>query len=204
MYLLLFISGHFRKDSILSKISRTMNSNSKTSVSGDLTSAKLVNSAGEPVNRSSETADSSVVARPKRGITGDSSANAVAGEARYKKRQGKAVVSSDKSDAVLSFRDVGLGPHEDAAHRRAGLIRSIFGFIPPGRIDTYLPHLVAGSIYRLTNFYGSKSKIVYRVVEPNVTVTFFWNSVLSVSADSTVGFPEDRIRFYGHKEFDEA
>ncbi|CDY22848.1 BnaA06g02290D [Brassica napus] len=78
------------------------------------------------------------------------------------------------------------------------------GFIPPGRIDTYLPHLVAGSIYRLTNFYGSKSKIVYRVVEPNVTVTFFWNSVLSVSADSTVGFPEDRIRFYGHKEFDEA
>ncbi|KAJ4885445.1 hypothetical protein Rs2_35538 [Raphanus sativus] len=50
--------------------------NCKTSVSGDLTSAKLINSAGEPVNRSSETADSSVVARPKRGITGDSSANA--------------------------------------------------------------------------------------------------------------------------------
>ncbi|CAN7138241.1 unnamed protein product [Brassica rapa subsp. narinosa] len=191
MYLLLFISGHFRKDSILSKISRTMNSNSKTSVSGDLTSAKLVNSAGEPVNRSSETADSSVVARPKRGITGDSSANAVAGEARYKKRQGKAVVSSDKSDAVLLFRCY-----------EHGIV--IQGFIPPGRIDTYLPHLVAGSIYRLTNFYGSKSKIVYRVVEPNVTVTFFWNSVLSVSADSTVGFPEDRIRFYGHKEFDEA
>ncbi|KAF2540238.1 hypothetical protein F2Q68_00031282 [Brassica cretica] len=103
-----------------------MNSNSKTSVSGDLTSAKLINSAGEPVNRSSETANSSVVATPKRGITGDSSANAVASEARYKKRQGKAVVSSDKSDAVLSFRDVGLGPHEDAywsrdaAHQRAG------------------------------------------------------------------------------------
>ncbi|KAJ4906731.1 DnaJ domain protein [Raphanus sativus] len=34
--------------------------NCKTSVSGDLTSAKLINSAGEPVNRSSETADSSV------------------------------------------------------------------------------------------------------------------------------------------------
>ncbi|KAF3593166.1 hypothetical protein DY000_02020330 [Brassica cretica] len=80
----------------------------------------------------------------------------------------------------------------------------IQGFIPPGRIDTYLPHLVAGSIYRLTNFYGCKSKIVYRVAEPNVTVTFSWNSVLSVSADSTAGFPEDRLRFYGHKEFDEA
>ncbi|CAN6909773.1 unnamed protein product [Brassica oleracea] len=78
--------------------------------------------------------------------------------------------------------------------------------IPPGRIDTYLPHLVPGSIYRLTNFYGSKSKIVYRVAEPNVTVTvtFSWNSVLSVSADSAAGFPEDRLRFYGHKEFDEA
>ncbi|KAJ4884341.1 hypothetical protein Rs2_34437 [Raphanus sativus] len=59
-----------------------MNSNSKTSVSGDLTSAKLINSVGEPVNRSSETADSSVIARSKRGITGDSSANVVAGEAR--------------------------------------------------------------------------------------------------------------------------
>ena len=82
----------------------------------------------------------------------------------------------------------------------------IQGFIPPGRIDTYLPHLVACSIYRLTNFYGSKSKIVYRVAEPNVTVTvtFSWNSVLSVSADSAAGFPEDRLRFYGHKEFDEA
>ncbi|CAF1992747.1 unnamed protein product [Brassica oleracea var. botrytis] len=61
-----------------------------------------------------------------------------------------------------------------------------------------------GSIYRLTNFYGSKSKIVYRVAEPNVTVTISWNSVLSVSADSTAGFPEDRLRFYGHKEFDEV
>ncbi|KAJ4915283.1 Uncharacterized protein Rs2_00833 [Raphanus sativus] len=62
-----------------------MNSNSKTSVSGDLTSAKLINSVGEPVNRSSETADSSVIARSKRGITGDSSANVVAGEARKPK-----------------------------------------------------------------------------------------------------------------------
>lgn len=45
---------------------------------------------------------------------------------------------------------------------------------------------------------------MYRVAEPNVTVAFSWNSVLSVSADSTVGFPEDRFQFYGHKEFDEA
>ncbi|CAN6869226.1 unnamed protein product [Brassica oleracea] len=174
-------------------MSRMMNSNSKTSVSGDLTSAKLINYTGEPVNRSSETANSYVVARPKKGITGDSSANAVAGEARYKKRQGKAVVSSDKSDAVLSLSDHTKTPFglEILLINEQGIV--IQGFIPPGRIDTYLPHLVACSIYRLTNFYGSKSKIVYRVAEPNVTVTFSWNSVLSVSADSTAGFTEDRL-----------
>ncbi|CAH8355722.1 unnamed protein product [Eruca vesicaria subsp. sativa] len=204
-----------------------MNSNSNTFVSGDLTSTKLINSAGDPVNRTSETGDSSAVAIPKRGITRVSPVNAVAGAARYTKHHGKAVVSSEKSDAVLSFRDVGLGPHE--AELRFRLIHFwearnpltktliglemllideqgivIQGFIPPARIDTYLPHLKAGSIYRLTNFYGSKSKVVYRVAEPNVTVTFSWNSVLSASADSSVGFPEDRFRFYGYKEFDEA
>ncbi|KAG2264794.1 hypothetical protein Bca4012_078003 [Brassica carinata] len=53
--------------------------------------------------------------------------------------------------------------------------------IPPGRIDTYLPHLVPGSIYRLTNFYGSKSKIVYRVAEPNRTVRL---GFLRIGSDS--------------------
>ncbi|KAG2328572.1 hypothetical protein Bca52824_011300 [Brassica carinata] len=63
----------------------------------------------------------------------------------------------------------------------------IQGFIPPGRIETYLPHMIAGSVYRLNKFYGSKSKTVYRVAEPNVTITFSWNSVLYDLEDCPVG-----------------
>ena len=53
----------------------------------------------------------------------------------------------------------------------------IQGFIPPSRIKIYLPKMIAGSIYRLINFYGSKSKTVYRVAEPDVIIAFSWNSV---------------------------
>ena len=80
----------------------------------------------------------------------------------------------------------------------------IQGFIPPNRIETYLPHMVAGSTYRLNNFYGSKSKTVYRVAEPDVTIAFSWNFVLSVLENSSVPFPEDRFRFYGYEEFEAA
>ncbi|CAF2152763.1 unnamed protein product [Brassica napus] len=80
----------------------------------------------------------------------------------------------------------------------------IQGFIPPSRIETYLPDMIAGSIYRLHNFYGSKSKPLYRVAEPDVTIAFSWNSVFSVIENSTVPFPEDRFRFYGYEEFEAA
>nr|VDD21661.1 unnamed protein product [Brassica oleracea] len=78
----------------------------------------------------------------------------------------------------------------------------LFGFIPPRRIDTYLPHMIAGSIYRLNRFYGSKSKNVFRVADPDVTISFTCNSVLSPLENSPVQFPEDRFRFYGHEEFE--
>ncbi|CAN7085868.1 unnamed protein product [Brassica oleracea var. botrytis] len=68
----------------------------------------------------------------------------------------------------------------------------IQGFIPPNRIETYLPNMFAGSVYRLNNFYGSKSNSVYRVAEPDVTIAFTWNFVLSVLENSPVPFPEDR------------
>uniref|UniRef100_M4EMR5 Replication factor A C-terminal domain-containing protein n=1 Tax=Brassica campestris TaxID=3711 RepID=M4EMR5_BRACM len=80
----------------------------------------------------------------------------------------------------------------------------IQGFIPPNRIETYLPHMFAGSVYRLNNFYGSKSKTVYRVAEPLVTIAFSWNSVLSPLENSPIPFPEDRFRFYGYEEFEAA
>ncbi|KAL0789729.1 hypothetical protein Bca101_005975 [Brassica carinata] len=155
--------------------------------------------------------------------TGGSCANAVSGELIPKKSNGKAVVSS--SDEVLFFKDVKFGPQEGEirfrlihfwearnAHTKIliglemilidGQGTVIQGFIPPTRIDTYLPHMVAGSLYRLNKFYRSKSKTVYRVAEQDVTIAFSWNSVLSVLENSPIQFLEDRFRFYSYEEFE--
>ncbi|KAG2323694.1 hypothetical protein Bca4012_037949 [Brassica carinata] len=93
-----------------------MNSNSKSSVSGDLTSKKPnrkeVVSSAEPVKRA--------------GQTGVSSAKAVSGDPMSKKPNDKAVVCSDvsikpsggtdvastKTNEVLFFGDVKFGPQE--------------------------------------------------------------------------------------------
>ena len=43
---------------------------------------------------------------------------------------------------------------------------------------------------------------MYRVAEPDVTIAFSWNSVLSDLEDSPVQFPEDRFRLYGYEDFE--
>ncbi|CAN7111684.1 unnamed protein product [Brassica rapa subsp. narinosa] len=123
--------------------------------------------------------------------------------------KGKAIVSA-KAVEVMSFKDVKFGPH--GCELRFRLIHFwearnetvIQGFIPAGRIDTYLPHMKVGGIYKLNSFYGSNNKTLYRVAEPSVTITFSSSSVLSDLEDSSVCFPEDRFRFHGYEEFDAA
>uniref|UniRef100_M4E4P0 Replication factor A C-terminal domain-containing protein n=1 Tax=Brassica campestris TaxID=3711 RepID=M4E4P0_BRACM len=123
--------------------------------------------------------------------------------------KGKAIVSA-KAVEVMSFKDVKFGPH--GCELRFRLIHFwearnetvIQGFIPAGRIDTYLPHMKVGGIYKLNSFYGSNNKTLYRVAEPSVTITFSSSSVLSDLEDSSVCFPEDRFRFYGYEEFNAA
>ncbi|KAL0801911.1 hypothetical protein Bca101_057087 [Brassica carinata] len=55
-----------------------------------------------------------------------------------------------------------------------------------------------GSVYKLDNFYGTSNKTNYRVSEHAVTVSFSWNSKLSVLHDSTTPFDEDRFDVVGH------
>ena len=62
----------------------------------------------------------------------------------------------------------------------------------------------AGGTYRLNKFFGSKSKPIYRVAEPDVTISFSWNSVLYNLEDSSINFPEDRFRIHGYREFEAA
>ncbi|CAN6972619.1 unnamed protein product [Brassica rapa subsp. trilocularis] len=155
----------------------------------------------------------------------------VSGDTSSKKRNGKAVfcsdVSSDKNDGVVMFRNMTFGPQEGELRFRLihfwearnaftkiliGLEMLLIdeegtviqGFIPPSRIDTYLRHMIPDSTYRLNNYFGSKTKKVYRVADPDVTIAFSWNSVLSVLTDSSIRFPEDRFRFHGYEEFEAA
>ncbi|KAF8118635.1 hypothetical protein N665_0003s0010 [Sinapis alba] len=125
----------------------------------------------------------------------------------------------------MLFKDVSLGPHESEIRFRLihlwearnpikktliGLEMLLIdeqgtviqGFIPPRRIKKYLPEMRQGSLYSLFNFYGSKSKVVYRVASESVTVLFSHNSELSALDDSHVAFVEDRFRFHTYEDFE--
>ncbi|WZY80608.1 hypothetical protein YC2023_026992 [Brassica napus] len=138
--------------------------------------------------------------------------------------KGKAIVSENVGK-VITFKDITFGPHEDEVRFRlihfweAWNVQTkvligiemllideeesvIQGFIPYGRIDTYLRHMKTGATYRLNKFFGSKSKTIYRVAESSVTICFSSNSVLSGLEDSSISFPVDRFRIHGHKEFE--
>ncbi|CAN7022322.1 unnamed protein product [Brassica rapa subsp. trilocularis] len=208
-----------------------MKSSSKSSVSGDLISKKRNGkgsvSSAEPINRTDQPRDSSAKAVSVDPMSKKPNDKAVAFSDVPIRHSGGTGVSSAKTHEVTFFKDVKFGPQEGELRFRLihfwearnaitkvliGLEMLLIdeqgtviqGFIPPGRIDTYLPHMIAGSIYRLTNFHGSRSKTVYRVAEPIVTITFSWTSVLSVFEDSSVRFPEDRFRFHGYEEFEAA
>nr|VDD04889.1 unnamed protein product [Brassica rapa] len=169
-----------------------MHSNSQTPVTGDVPATKpngkdrdgkAVVSSAEPIKRVDQTGDSFATA-----ISGDSKPKKSNGKAVVysagPKLNGKSVVSA--STEVLFFRDVKFGPQEGElrfrlihfwearnAHTKVlfglelllidGQGTVIQGFVPPNRIETYLPHMFAGSVYRLNNFYGSKSKVCTEV-----------------------------------------
>ncbi|KAF3486672.1 hypothetical protein F2Q69_00055607 [Brassica cretica] len=141
------------------------------------------------------------------------------------KRNGKSHVSSDFDEKVMFFNDASLGPHETQLRFRLihfwearnpvkktliGLEMLLIdeqgtviqGFIPPGRIKKYLPEMKRGSVYKLINFYGSKNKPVYRVADHVATVSFTWNSEMSVLHEIPISIDEDRFRFHSYKIFE--
>ncbi|KAG2287331.1 hypothetical protein Bca52824_046935 [Brassica carinata] len=141
------------------------------------------------------------------------------------KQNGKAPVSSDSEERVMLFKDVSLGLH--AAQLRFRLIHFwearnlikktliglemllideqgtvIQGFIPPRRIKKYWPEMKQGSVYQLDNFYRLKNKPVYRVADHIATVSFTWNSEMSVLHEVPISFDEDRFRFHSYEDFE--
>ena len=59
-----------------------------------------------------------------------------------------------------------------------------------------------GSVYQLDNLYGSKNKPVYRVADHIATVSFTWNSEMSVLHEVPISFDEDRFRFHSYEDFE--
>ncbi|WZZ42551.1 hypothetical protein YC2023_038810 [Brassica napus] len=140
------------------------------------------------------------------------------------KPNGKSPVTSDHDDKIMLFRDVTPGPHETQLRFRLihfweawnPLKKTLIGvemllideqgsviqgFISPSRIERHLSKMKPGSLYKLNNFYGSSNKTMYRVSDHAVTVSFSWNSELSVLEDSHTPFDEDRFRFHSFEEF---
>ncbi|CAN6863883.1 unnamed protein product [Brassica oleracea var. botrytis] len=131
-------------------------------------------------------------------------------------------LSPAHGDQVMLFRDVSLGPHEAEMSLRLIHLwearnpntKILIGqemllideeellfrvFVPAGRVGTF--DLSAGSVYKLTNIFGSRSKFQYRVADHCATVSFSWNSSLSVLENPPVLFPVDRFRFHSYDEF---
>ncbi|CAN7053544.1 unnamed protein product [Brassica rapa subsp. trilocularis] len=140
------------------------------------------------------------------------------------KPHGKSIVSSDYDDKVVFFKDLSLGHHESQLRFRLihfweawnPLKKTLIGmemllidekgtliqgFVSPERIKKYLPDMKRGSVYKLTNFYGSRNKTVFRVADHTVTVSFSWNSELAVLRDCHIPFDEDSFRFHSYEEF---
>ncbi|CAN6829512.1 unnamed protein product [Brassica oleracea] len=140
------------------------------------------------------------------------------------KPHGKSIVSSDYDEKVVFFKDLSLGHQESQLRFRLihfweawnPLKKTLIGmemllidekgtliqgFVSPGRIKKYLPDMKRGFVYKLNNFYRSRNKAVFRVADHTVTVSFSWNSELSVFRDCHIPFDEDSFRFHSYEEF---
>ncbi|KAF2604777.1 hypothetical protein F2Q70_00026486 [Brassica cretica] len=180
----------------------------KYSISTDRkTSEKTVDSSAS-VKPNGKSIDASVTVMKPNEKAAVSSANPMNPDAAT-------ALSSARVDQVMLFRDVSHCPREaDLRFRlihfwearnpntktligQEMLLIDEEGFVPAGRVGTF--DLVAGSVYNLSNFFGSRSKNQYRVADHVATVSFSWNSSLSVLENPPVLIPEDR--FHSYEEF---
>ncbi|KAL0814899.1 hypothetical protein Bca101_071342 [Brassica carinata] len=192
-----------------------------SSISGDLkTNKKTVASSVTPRPSRKSTGSSAIVMKPNGKSLVSSALSSARGD--HGKSPVSSALSSACGDQVMLFRDVSLGPHEadlrfrlihfwEARNPNSKMLIGqemlltdeegtvIHGFVPAGRVGTY--ELASGSVYKLSNFFGSRNKAQYRVTDHSATITFAWNSKLSVIDNPPVAFHEDRFRFYSYEEF---
>ncbi|CAF1928531.1 unnamed protein product [Brassica napus] len=146
------------------------------------TSKKTVASSATAKSTGKSTASSAIMVKRN--------GKAVASSANPMEPNAATDLSSLPSEQVMFFREVSLGPREaelmfrmihfwDARNpntktligREMLLIDEegtvIQGFIPASRVERY--ELIAGSVYKLINFFGSRSKDQFRVADHSAT-----------------------------------
>ncbi|KAF8077403.1 hypothetical protein N665_1040s0007 [Sinapis alba] len=127
-------------------------------------------------------------------------------------------ITPGRSESLLRFSQrwgfswVGATAHRSTAlssRSRLSIISILIStswFITSTRAQTYRRHLIAGGVYALQNFFATKSKDIYRVADPSLTISFSNDSVLSSldgNNDSGTGsFPADRFHFHLHADFE--
>ncbi|KAH0924596.1 hypothetical protein HID58_016852 [Brassica napus] len=119
------------------------------------------------------------------------------------KPNGKSIVSSGYDEKVMFFKDVSLGHHE--AQLRFRLIHFWEAWNPVKKTFIGLEMLLIDEQVRYLGAnkcrfdYGNKS--VFRVADHTATVSFSWDSKLSVLRDCRTPFDEDSFRFHSYEEF---
>ncbi|KAF8112024.1 hypothetical protein N665_0069s0050 [Sinapis alba] len=125
-------------------------------------------------------------------------------------------ITPGRSESLLRFRLIHFWEAKNLAKGGAFLGLELLlidqqgtvmqGFITSTRAHTYRRHLIVGGVYALQNFFATKSKEIYRVADPSLTISFSNDSVLSPldgNDDSGTGsFPADRFRFHSHADFE--
>ncbi|WZZ32869.1 hypothetical protein YC2023_016270 [Brassica napus] len=109
------------------------------------------------------------------------------------KPNGKSIVSSGYDEKVMFFKDVSLGHHE--AQLRFRLIHFWEAWNPVKKTFIGLEMLLIDEQVRELN------KSVFRVADHTATVSFSWDSKLSVLRDCRTPFDEDSFRFHSYEEF---
>ncbi|CAF1902120.1 BnaC02g17220D [Brassica napus] len=76
------------------------------------------------------------------------------------------------------------------------------GFIGQNRRNQYEEDLQCGSIYTLTNFYASNSKVMYHVADQRLVICISHASALSKVEEDIEGILTERFRVHSFSDFE--
>ncbi|KAL0703796.1 hypothetical protein Bca4012_070221 [Brassica carinata] len=116
-------------------------------------------------------------------------------------------IRTGKASPPLLFRHVSPGPDDSTLkfrllHFWEARKNGTQGFIGQNRRNQYEKELQRGSIYTLTNFYASNSKVMYYVADQRLVICISHASALSKDEEDIEGILTERFRVCTFSEFE--